>query len=81
MFGGVIVIFEKVSKLISEQLDISESRIDMDSDVIDDFEADSMDIVDLIMSLEEEFGIEVPDDDIENLRKVSDIVKYIEEKM
>lgn len=75
------MIFEKVSKLISEQLDISESRIDMDSDVIDDFEADSMDIVDLIMSLEEEFGIEVPDDDIENLRKVSDIVKYIEEKM
>ena len=52
-----------------------------DSEVIDDLGADSLDIVDLVMTLEEEFDTEIPDEDIENLKTVGDIVKYIEERV
>ena len=75
------MVFEKVRALIAEQFDIDEDKITMDSDVLDDFELDSMDIVDLIMTLEEEYEIEVPDEDVEELRKISGIVKYIEDRI
>ncbi len=52
-----------------------------DSEVIDDLGADSLDIVDLVMTLEEEFDTEIPDEDIENLKTVGDIVKYIEDRV
>ena len=54
--------FEKIRALLAEQLDIDPAKITMDSDIMGDFEADSLDIVDMVMTLEDEFGIEVPDD-------------------
>ena len=60
-------------------LDLEEDKVTMDSDIMEDFEADSLDVVDLVMSIEDEFGLEVPDDQIENFRTVGDVVRYIEE--
>ncbi len=73
-------IFEQVKKILCDQLDLDEEQVTEDSEVIDDLGADSLDIVDLVMTLEEEFNTEIPDEDIENLRTVGDIVKYIEER-
>ena len=73
-------IFEQVKKILCDQLDLDEEQVTEDSEVIDDRGADSLDIVDLVMTLEEEFDTEIPDEDIENLRTVGDIVKYIEER-
>ena len=67
--------FEKIRALLAEQLDVDPAKITMDSDIMSDFEADSLDIVDMVMTLEDEFGIEVPDDAIESLRTVGDVVK------
>lgn len=72
------MVFEKVKKLICEQLDIEESKINEDSLIIDDLGADSLDLVDLIMSVEEEFDIEIPDTNVEDIKTVGDVVKYIE---
>ena len=69
--------FNKVADLLSEQLGISKSEIALDSDVIKDLGADSLDVVQLLMSLEEDFGITVSEDDAANLRTVADIVKLI----
>lgn len=73
-------IFEQVKKILCDQLDLDEEQVTEDSEVIDDLGAASLDIVDLVMTLEEEFDTEIPDEDIENLRTVGDIVKYIEER-
>jgi len=70
--------FEKIRALLAEQLDVDPAKITMDSDIMSDFEADSLDIVDMVMTLEDEFGIEVPDDAIENLRTVGDVVNFVE---
>ena len=74
-------IFEQVKKILCDQLDVEEEQVNEDSEVIDDLGADSLDIVDLVMTLEEEFDTEIPDEDIENLKTVGDIVKYIEERV
>ena len=74
-------IFEQVKKILCDQLDLEEEQVNEDSEVIDDLGADSLDIVDLVMTLEEEFDTEIPDKDIENLKTVGDIVKYIEERV
>lgn len=73
------MIFEKVRALIAEQLDIDEDKITLDSDVVDDLGADSLDMVDLVMTFEDEFDIEIPDEQVENVKTVGDIVKYLEE--
>ena len=74
-------IFEQVKKILCDQLDLEEEQVNEDSEVIDDLGADSLDIVDLVMTLEEEFDTEIPDEDIENLKTVGDIVKYIEDRV
>ena len=74
-------IFEQVKKILCDQLDLEEEQVNEDSEVIDDLGADSLDIVDLVMPLEEEFDTEIPDEDIENLKTVGDIVKYIEDRV
>ncbi len=71
--------FERIRELLAEQLDIEEEKITMDSDILEDFEADSLDVVDMVMSLEDEFGVEVPDEAVEGLKTVGDVVRYIEE--
>lgn len=69
--------FNKVAKLLSEQLGISKSEIALDSDVIKDLGADSLDVVQLLMSLEEDFGITVSEEEASNLKTVEDIIKLI----
>ena len=71
---------DKVKKILVEQLDVEESAIAPESSIIDDLGADSLDIVDMVMNLEEEFDIEIPDEEIESMKTVSDIVKFIEAK-
>ena len=73
------MVFERIREIICDQLDLEEDKVTMDSDIMEDFEADSLDVVDLVMSIEDEFGLEVPDDQIENVRTVGDVVRYIEE--
>ena len=73
------MVFERIREIICDQLDLEEDKVTMDSDIMEDFEADSLDVVDLVMSNEDEFGLEVPDDQIENFRTVGDVVRYIEE--
>ena len=72
-------VFEKVKKILCDQLDLEEEQVTEEAEVIEDLGADSLDIVDLVMTLEEEFDTEIPDEDIENLKTVGDIVKYIED--
>lgn len=71
--------FETIRALLAEQLDIDPDKITMDSDIMNDFEADSLDLVDMVMTLEDEFGIEVPDDAIETLHTVGDVVRFVDE--
>lgn len=72
-------IFEKVKSIIAEQLGIDEEGVTTQSSFIDDLGADSLDIVELIMSLEEEFDIEIPDEEAEKILTVGEAVKYIQE--
>ena len=74
------MVLDKVKKILIEQLDVDEGAISMESSIIDDLGADSLDVVDMVMSLEEEFDIEIPDDEIEGMKTVGDIVKFIETK-
>ncbi len=72
------MVLEKVKKILSEQFDVEEDRISSDTSIINDLGADSLDVVDLLMSIEDEFEVEVPDEEIENIKTVDDLVKYIE---
>ncbi len=74
-------VFEKVKAIIVEQLGVSESAVTMEASFIDDLGADSLDIVELVMALEEEFDIEIPDTDAEKVVAVSDVVEYIKENV
>lgn len=73
------MVFDQIRELLAEQLDLDESKITMDSDIVEDLEADSLDVVDLVMSMEDAFGVEVPDEAIESFKTVGDVVRYIEE--
>jgi acyl carrier protein len=75
------MVFEKVRAILMEQLDLEAHEIVMDSSIVDDLGADSLDIVDLVMNLEDEFDAEIPDEAIENLRTVGDVVRFIEENL
>ena len=72
------MVFEKVKAILSEQFDVEEDSITLDTTISEDLGADSLDVVDLLMSIEDEFEIEVPDDEIENIKTVGGLVKYIE---
>ncbi|MEA5011310.1 MAG: acyl carrier protein [Angelakisella sp.] len=75
------MIFEKVAAILAEQLDADAEEITMSTDIVDDLGADSLDIVDLVMSMEDEFDIEIPDEALEGVRTVEDMVKYLEERV
>ena len=72
-------VFEKVKAIIVEQLQVNEDIVTEEASFIDDLGADSLDLVELIMALEEEFGIEIPDADAEKVTTVQDVVDYIKE--
>jgi len=71
---------EKVINIVSEQLSVSKDEVTLTSNFIDDLKADSLDLVELVMEFEDEFGITVPDDDYEKIRSVGDAIEYIREK-
>jgi len=70
-------VFEKVKSLIVEQLDVNAGKIAMTT-TFEDIDADSLDVVELVMALEEEFGLEIADEEVEKIKTVGDIVNYIE---
>ena len=73
-------VFDKIKKIIVEQLGIDEDKVTTDASFIDDLGADSLDMVELIMAIEEEFEIEVPEEEAENIVTVSDAINYISAK-
>jgi len=75
--GGETMIFNKIRDIISDQLGIDAEEITMESSFVDDLGADSLDIVELIMALETEFDLEIPDEDAEKISIVGDVVNYI----
>ena len=74
-------IYNKVKEIIVEQLGVAETAVALDASFIDDLGADSLDIVELIMALEEEFDIEIPDADAEKVVTVNDVVEYIKDNV
>lgn len=72
------MVFEKLKKIIAEQLEVDEDEITMEASFQDDLDADSLDVVELIMAIEDEFDLEIPDEDAENISTVKDAVEYIE---
>ena len=74
------MVFDKVKELIAEQHDVKADDITETSNIQDDLGADSLDVVDLVMALEDEFDVEIPEDQVENIKTVGDIVKFIEDK-
>jgi acyl carrier protein len=74
-------VFERVKKVIIEQLGVTESAVTSDASFLDDLSADSLDIVELVMALEEEFDIEIPDEDAEKVTTVGDVVEYIKDNV
>ena len=74
-------IFDKLKELVVDQLGVEEDEVTMEASMQDDLGADSLDLVDLVMSVEEEFGVKVADEDLENIKTVGDIVNYIEDRV
>lgn len=75
----IMAIIDKVKAIIVEQLGVEEEDVKVESSFVDDLGADSLDIVELVMALEEEFELEIPDEDAEKIRTVGEAVKYIQE--
>ena len=73
------MVLDQIKDIVKDTMDIDESKITLDAKLKEDLELDSLDSVELIMSAEEEFGIEIPDEDVMNFKTVNDIVNYIEE--
>lgn len=73
------MVLEKVKAILAEQFDVDEDKITVDTDLQEDLGADSLDVVDLLMSIEDEFEVEVPDEEIENIKTVGALVSYIED--
>ena len=73
-----IATFEKVRTIVADQLGVEADEVKEDSTFVDDLGADSLDIVELIMRFEDEFGVEIPDEKAEKIKTVNDIVKYID---
>lgn len=72
------MVYEKIKEILCNQLDIEEDKVTMDADIIEELGADSLDVVDLIMSLEDEFDCEIPDNVADSIKTVGDLVRYIE---
>ena len=75
------MIFDKVKKIIADELDADVEEIKMETSLMKDLEADSLDAVEIMMALEDEFEITIPDEDVENFKNIGDIVKFVEAKI
>jgi len=72
------MVFDKVKKIIVEQLQVDPGKVTEETSLMKDLEADSLDAVEIIMNIETEFGIEIPDEEAEKFQSIGDIVKYVE---
>jgi len=72
-------VFDKVKKVIVEQLGVDENEVTLDASITDDLGADSLDLVELVMALETEFNLDIPDEEAEKIKTVGDAVRYVEE--
>ncbi len=75
------MVFEKIKKMLAEQLDANAEEMTMETKIDEDLGADSLDVVELLMSIEDEFEVEIPDEEIENLKTIGDVVEYIQSNM
>ena len=75
------MVYEKLKELILSQFGIDEDQLTPDTDIVDDLGADSLDVMEMLMALEEEYGILVVDDDVSELRTISEIVEFVESKI
>ena len=71
------MVSEKIIALLADQFGKEESEIELSMDIAEDLGADSLDVVELLMSIEDEFGVEIPDEEVENLHTIGDVVNYI----
>ena len=74
-------IFQKLKTIVVDQLGVNEENVTMEATFVDDLAADSLDIVELVMTIEEEFDLEIPDSDAEKIVTIGDVIKYIEEHL
>lgn len=72
------MVFERIKEILADQLDAAADTMTMESDIANDLGADSLDVVELLMAIEDEFDVEIPDEEIENIKTIGDLVKYIE---
>ena len=74
-------VFDRIREYLADQLDVDPDKTTPDSDIVEDFGADSLDVVDMITTLSDEFGVDIPDEEIENFHTVGDVVQYVEDRM
>ncbi|MFN3598346.1 MAG: acyl carrier protein [Aquificaceae bacterium] len=72
---------QRIKEIIADQLGVEEDKLNPSAKFVEDLGADSLDVVELIMAFEEEFGIEIPDEDAEKIRTVGDVIDYLKEKV
>ena len=72
------MVFEKIKSILAEQLGADEAEMTMDTNIAKDLGADSLDVVELLMSIEDEFEVEIPDEEIENIRTIGELTEYIQ---
>lgn len=75
------MVFEKIKQMLADQLDANVEDMTMETRIGEDLGADSLDVVELLMAIEEEFDVEIPDEDIESLKTIGDVVEYIQNKI
>ena len=75
------MVFEKIKEILAEQLDADAEDMTMDTNIAKDLGADSLDVVELLMSIEDEFEVEIPDEEIENIKTIGDLTEYIQNNM
>ncbi len=75
------MVFEKIKKMLADQLDADEDELTMETNIAKDLEADSLDVVELLMTIEDEFEVEIPDEEIENIKTIGDLTEYIQNNM
>ncbi|MBB1535257.1 MAG: acyl carrier protein [Leptotrichia sp.] len=78
--GGGIIMLDKIKSIVADQLGVDESQVTEDASFVDDLGADSLDTVELIMAFEEEFDVEIPDEDAQKIKTVKDVIDYINAK-